>query len=139
MSCFAKVKCFLACIIVYYISYLYNYKCPSLTPLEQAVEGVTETVLHPLHSHHSVLCEYLHSGIDTVQPYHAKVHDFLDEHIHQHPLFIEYKIEDKLTSAKKQFSTYVYPYINELYTFTDALEVQAYAVVEDLQQRLKQD
>ena len=139
MSCFAKVKCFLACIVLYYISYLYNYKCPTLTPLQEGVE----TILHPLHSHHSVLCDYLHTGINTVEPYTAKVHGFLDDHVHSHPLFIEYKVEDKLTCAKNKFSTYVYPYIHQLYQFTDVAEVHAHEhlsqVYDKVQKTLKQD
>lgn len=140
MSCFAKVKCFLACFIVYYISYMYNYKCPTLsTPLQEGIEHI----IHPLSSQHSILCAYLQTGITTIEPYHAKVHTFLDENVHNTQFFIDNKIEDKISCAKSKFTTYVYPYIHELYKWTDVVEIQAYDkltnVYEEVQKTLKKD
>ncbi|RCK62458.1 hypothetical protein Cantr_09269 [Candida viswanathii] len=140
MSLFAKVKCFLTCLIVYYITYLYNYKCPTLsTPLQEGIEHI----IHPLSNQHSVLCEYLHSGVEFVEPYHAKVHAFLDDNVHNTQFFIDNKIEDKISDAKDKFTTYVYPYVHELYKLTDVVEVHVYdhlsGVYDQVQKTLKKD
>ncbi|CAI5755904.1 unnamed protein product [Candida verbasci] len=143
MSSFAKIKCFLASFLIFYTSYLYFYKCQTLTPLQE----VGEKILHPLHSHHSQLCEVLHNGINYVEPYATKTHKFLDDNVHSHPLFIEYKIHEKIEFAKSQFIKYVYPRIYELYQLTDQVEAKAYdhftglyhQVIEFGQSKLKND
>ena len=45
---------------------------------------------------------------------------------YSHPLFIEYKVEDKLTCAKNKFFYLCLPYIHQLYQFTDVAEVHAH-------------
>ncbi|KAI3406081.1 hypothetical protein KGF56_001300 [Candida oxycetoniae] len=117
-----NIRTFIFGLIVFYTSYLYNYKCPSLTPIEK----IENKVLHPLSSQHSVLCDLLHGGVNKVEPYVFKAHTFLDEHVHSHPLFIKYKIHDKFLCAQDKFKTYVYPRIYDLYEFTDSVEAKSY-------------
>ncbi|EGW34201.1 uncharacterized protein SPAPADRAFT_59631 [Spathaspora passalidarum NRRL Y-27907] len=121
MGAFAKIKCFLACIILYYSVYLYNYKCPTFASVDPSI-----IESNPLHSEQVALCELLHSGADFIQPYHAKVHEVLDEHVHSHPLFIEYKIKEKIVSARGKISSVVCPLAQQLFQATEIAEIHAY-------------
>ncbi|RLV95512.1 hypothetical protein JA1_000999 [Spathaspora sp. JA1] len=125
MGAFAKIKCFLACFILYYSVYLYNFKCPALATVDKSIIQTS-----PLYSEQVALCELLHTGVSKVQPYvqplTENVHALLDQHVHSHPKFIEYKIEDKLTCAKGKLNTHVYPWFNKLFRETEIVEVHVY-------------
>ncbi|EDK45284.1 hypothetical protein PVL30_002951 [Lodderomyces elongisporus] len=123
-----SLRTFLLGLIVFYSTYLYNYKCPTLT----FGENLETKLFHPLRSQHSTLCELLHGGVNKVEPYTTQAHAFLDEHVHSHPLFIKYKVHDKAVAAKEQFDKYAYPVIEQLYEFTDVFEVKAYDQISDL-------
>ncbi|KAK6459042.1 uncharacterized protein RJT20DRAFT_11445 [Scheffersomyces xylosifermentans] len=120
MALLAKIKCYLSCILVFYTVYLFNYKCVQLK--ENPLEEAANTVFHPLTHHHNKLCGALDTASGYVNPYIAKTHEFLDEHVHSHPLFKEYKVEDKITCGKSKFNTYVYPYIEQLFKATEVVE-----------------
>ncbi|KAK6460033.1 hypothetical protein DFJ63DRAFT_337993 [Scheffersomyces coipomensis] len=124
MALFAKIKCFVASFLLFYTIYLYNYKCVELK--ETSFEHAAESVLHPLSHHHSQACEVLDTAAGYVHPYIVQTQAFLDEHVHSHPLFIEYGIHEKLVSVQDAFVTYVYPYIHQLFQYFAVVETAVY-------------
>jgi len=135
MSTFAKIKCFVASFLLFYTIYLYSYKCVELK--ETTLEHATQTVFHPLSHSHNQLCEALDIGTNFVHPYITQAHEFLDTHVHSHPLFIEYGIHEKLVSAQDAFVYYVYPYIHQLFQVVDVAEVAIYDFVFEQVEALK--
>lgn len=116
MSAFAKIKCFITSFIAIYAIYLYSYKCST----------IEENSLSPLFGAHSQLCLTLTKGETYVQPYLAKATEFLDTHVHSHHTFKQYKVEEKLSTAKTSYTKYINPYVVEVYKLIEILEVKVY-------------
>lgn len=116
MSTFAKVKCFISSFLVIYAIYLYSYKCST----------IEANSLNPLFNAHSELCHVLTKGESYVQPYVAKVTQFLDTNVHSRPTFKQYKVEEKLSLAKSSYNKYVNPYVVEVYKLIEILELKVY-------------
>lgn len=124
-----KIKCYVSSILLFYVFYLYYYQCAKLK--ESTLEHVGETVLHPLTHHHSRACELLAKGESFVQPYVTVAHNWLDDHVHSHPLFIEYKIEDKIACGKSQLHKYLDPALDHLFGHVATVETLVYDHVTD--------
>ncbi|KAI5962324.1 uncharacterized protein KGF55_003400 [Candida pseudojiufengensis] len=119
---FLNLKTFLFTFIVFYSTYLYNYKCPTLTPLE----SIENKVLHPLTSQHSTLCELLHGGLNKIDPYYVQLNLFLDKNIRSQPIVKEWGLCAKVEKTKSNLKYHVYPLLNQLYEFTDYAETRIY-------------
>lgn len=123
-SCFAKIKCTIALILVFYFLYLVNYKCVELK--ENPLHSRVDQVFHPLARHHAYACELIEKGHHFVQPYLDSAHAFLDDHVHSHPKFKEYEVEKKIEAAKAHYHTVADPWVQKLWQFVDSAEQQAY-------------
>ncbi|KAI5954562.1 hypothetical protein KGF54_002337 [Candida jiufengensis] len=119
---FLNLKTFLFSFIVFYTTYLYNYKCPTLSPLEK----VENKVLHPLSTQHSTLCELLHGGLDKVDPYYIQLNQFLDNNIRSQPIVKQWELCAKVEATKSHLKQHVYPLLHQLYEFTDVAETRIY-------------
>ncbi|CAK9436965.1 uncharacterized protein LODBEIA_P14590 [Lodderomyces beijingensis] len=131
----AGLRTVLLGLIIFYSTYLYNYKCSKLTPIQE-VENVVFS--HPLNHQHQTLCELLHGGVDKVEPYLVKTKGFLDEHVHSHPLFIKLGIHEKAECAQAQFKAHVYPFVEQLYEYTESFEANTYDQLNEYYQKAQQ-
>lgn len=121
MSLFAKVKCFLACIILYYSIYLHNYKCPQFSSeIQQQIE------VNPLYDGQVYLCGLIETGLRDVQPITSKVSGVLDSQVYSHPKYAEFNVDQKVVCAKNKYETYVYPFVLQLYKATELIETRTY-------------
>lgn len=119
-----RLKTLFVSLVLFYTVYLFSYKCPSVA--ESPLQHTVESVLHPLSHHHNQLCDGLSRGQGFVAPYTAKVHGFLDEHVHSHALFKKYDIAGKATCAQSKYSTYVAPHVLKLWQAVEVAEVYVY-------------
>lgn len=135
MTAFAKIRLIVTSIIAFYAIYLFSYKCVQLkeSPLKHAVGSV----IHPLTHSHNQACEALSRGEVIVAPYVKKVSTFLDTHVHSHPLFKAYKVDQGLNFAKQQYFSFVYPLIIQLFKYVELAEVYVYGHGEVLYGKVK--
>lgn len=120
MACCFKFKTYLTALLVFYTVYLFSYKCPSLK--ESGLEHSSKVLIHPFSHAHNQVCEGLNTGSDFVAPYVAKAHEFLDTHVHSHPLFKKYEIEEKIQLAKAYYFSHAYPYVVQVWQFVEIAE-----------------
>ncbi|CUM67976.1 uncharacterized protein PRCAT00005690001 [Priceomyces carsonii] len=116
----SKIKLFLSTFLLFYVTYLYTYKCEKLaeSPLEHGVQQV----FHPLSHSHNVFCDALSKFEKFSTPYVESGHAFLDKNVHSHHLFIEYKIGEKLQVAKEKYYQFVYPVLLKIFEYFEVVE-----------------
>lgn len=116
--CSSTFKLFIISAIVLYTSYLYSYKCESVSTLE--------TILHPMNSHHQSLCKYVYKSEEILTPYGHKLHGFLDDHVHSTQVFQKYDLHGKMVRGIDAGYSFIKPALFELYKLIEVLEVKGY-------------
>lgn len=120
MTTFAKIKFYTASILLFYVVYLFTYKCPRNS--ETFVEHATQKLIHPFSHQHDKVCGALDTGAAYVNPYLTKAHAFLDEHVHSHRLFKQYQVKSKASFAQAKYYEYVYPVVLKVWQFVELVE-----------------
>ncbi|ABN68649.1 predicted protein [Scheffersomyces stipitis CBS 6054] len=112
MSAFGKIKCYLACFLLFYTFYLHDYKCHQVRESSPFDVGA---LIQPAQPYHNYVCGSLQTGSNNV-------HAFLDRTIHAHPLFIKYEGAQKLALLRQTYATYLFPVLKPVLQAVDFVE-----------------
>lgn len=128
MVCGTSLKFIVISLVVFYTSYLYMYKCESVSALE--------SILHPLNHHHKCLCDYVDKSETFVKPHLATAQNFLDKNVHQTDFFKKHQIHEKIVGASTAAYDFAHPYLIEVYKVVEIIEVHAYNYLSSIYEKI---
>lgn len=145
MATFAKIKCFVASFLLFYVVYLWTFRCGKLDSLYspfqeiknkiqgdepesiELVKDIPVVFKNKVDSLEFAACGKLNQFEDWLKPYTASVGIWLDTHVHSHPTFKKYAIQDKLAFAKAKYYQLIHPVVLEVFKYIELLQ---YKIVE---------
>ncbi|KAG7195393.1 uncharacterized protein KQ657_003151 [Scheffersomyces spartinae] len=155
MATFAKIKCFVSSFLLFYVIYLWTYRCGQLDNLYSPLNAIKSKIAgdHPesvelikdipvvfkneVDSFEFAACGKLNQFELWVKPYTASGFAWLDAHVYSHPTFKKYAMADKLTFAKTKYYQFVHPLVLEVFQYIEMLQYKVAELTSPLIAKVK--
>ena len=129
----SKIKFLFVSTLVFYLTYLYAFKCPKLVaPIDDALEG---TAFEPLGQVHIQACDALQKGVLFIHPYVAQIqaavtsHSLYEIHAAHHVNTIQSHYYKSVHPVVVKVHEHVHPYLVKAYEFVEVYEQIVYAYI----------